>query len=205
VVLGSFLGLLAFVILYFHVVNYEPDATLEQMFSAVFYPALLFLFSLIIGKTGHYFYSEILFSSHLVHFFADGTYSESRISTGMALYDSNRSENTVLRTAATPWLLVSKVYSSTFADSTTDNLEGPRHVLEMYKDGAFMADLVNGIKHYLDHQEVLAGVDSQKDLENTDKYFRINEATRAEVKRKKNELRESDRESQRDLDAPRDE
>src|SRR5690606_6743174 len=145
------------------------DVTFRSVLSTLFYPALFFLFSTILANSVHYFYSEILFSSYLVHFFADGTYTESRISTGMSVYDSNRSENTIIRTSATPWLLVSEIVSSTFADSTTNNLEGKRYVMEMYKADVFRDEIVNGIKYYLENRELLANIDSEKDLDNTAK------------------------------------
>lgn len=205
-VLGHALAVVAYLFLYFKISDLTPDSSFRAVFFTLFYPALFFLFSTILANIVHYFYSEMLFTSYLVHFFADGTYTESRVSTGMSVYDSNRSENTVIRTAATPWLLVSEIVTSTFADSTTNNLEGKRYVMEMYKADAFRDEIVNGIKYYLENRELLANIDSKKDLDNTAKYYKINEATRGATGNKTTDnpekFREIDSDDHPKLDGP---
>ena len=199
-IFGHALAVIAYLILFLNISDLSQDAPFRSIVATLFYPALFFLFSTILANSVHYFYSEMLFSSYLVHFFADGTYTESRVSTGMSVYDSNRSENTVIRTSATPWLLVSEIVSSTFADSTTNNLEGKRYVMEMYKADAFRDELVDGIKYYLENRELLANIDSKKDLDNTAKYYKINEATRSKMRDNPEKYKEIDSDDQRNLD-----
>lgn len=201
-VFGHVLTVVAYLMLFFSISDLSADSSFQAIFSMLFYPTLFFLFSTLLVNIVHYFYSEMLFTSYLVHFFADGTYTESRVSTGMSVYDSNRSENTVIRTSATPWLLVSEIVTSTFADSTTNNLEGKRYVMEMYKADAFRDEIVDGIKYYLENRELLANIDSKKDLDNTAKYYKINEATRGATRGKTTDNPEKYREIDSD-DHPR--
>ena len=60
----------------------------------------------------------------------EGTYTESKISTGMAYNDSTRSENTVVRSSITPWLLTSHILTSTYATSGMMNLEHLRLIID---------------------------------------------------------------------------
>ena len=124
----------------------------------------------------------VTFSSYLVHFFSDGTYTESKVSSGMSVYDSNRSENTVVNTSATPWILVSEIVSSTFVDSSTRNLEGQRFILEMYKADDFLKDLVDGFNNYLGDKSVILGINTEKDIENSLKFQKLNDLTRSNQK-----------------------
>ncbi len=202
-VAGHAFTVIAFLILFFKILNLPAELSLQSIYQTLFFPLLLFLFSEIIVLMVHYFYSEILFKSFLVHFFAEGTYTESRVSTGMSVYDSNRSENTVVRTSATPWLLVSEIISSTFSDSTTNNLEGKRYVMEMYKADGLRDEIVNGIKYYLNNQEMLANIDSKKDLDNTAKYFKINEATRGKISDNPEKFNRLDADDQNQLEEPK--
>ncbi len=75
--------------------------------------------------------SEIEFESDLIVFQATGTFSESRLATGMSIYDSTRSENTIVRSSLTPWLIVSRLHTSTLTVSGSANLEQPRLILGM--------------------------------------------------------------------------
>lgn len=197
---GHLLAVIASLILFLNISDLSTDSSFKTLFLTIFYPALFYLFSNVLVNIVHPFYSEMLFKSYLVHFFADGTYTESKVSTGMAYYDSNRSENTVLRTSATPWLLVSKIVTSTFADSSTNNLEGSRYVMEMYKADAFRDEIVKGIKYYLENQELLANIESKKDLDNTAKYYKINEATRGKMQDNPEKYREIDSSTTHNLD-----
>ena len=62
---------------------------------------------------------------------SEGTYTESKLTTGKGIYYSTSSENYVMRSSLTPWIISSRIMTSTFADSGAKNVEHPRHILEM--------------------------------------------------------------------------
>jgi len=176
--LGRVLLLSSFIYLFFSIETLSNELSFNLLFNSLYYPLLTSIFSYYLIRIGHLFYSEILFSSYLVHFFSNGTYTESKISTGMSVYDSNRSENTIVNTSATPWILVSKITTSTFADSSTRNLEGSRYILEMHKGEAFLNDLVDGFNNYLKNRKLIVGFESKSDIENTLNFHKLNDLTR---------------------------
>ncbi len=178
-ILGRTLLLGSFIYLFFAISSLRNSTSIGTVFNIFYYPALISFFAYYLIRIAHLFYSEILFSSYLVHFFSDGTYTESKVSSGMSVYDSNRSENTVVNTSATPWILVSEIITSTFADSSTKNLEGSRFILEMYKADDFLGDLVNGFTNYLGDRKLIVGFNSKMDIENSINFHKLNEMTRA--------------------------
>jgi len=110
---------------------------------------------------------------------ASGTYAESKLATGMSIYDSTRSENVIVRSSLTPWLIVSRVHSSIIAVSGSLNLEQPRYVLEMYKSDALCDELIADIRSYMHERQVMAGVSSAADLDAASTIHQMNERTRA--------------------------
>lgn len=179
---GRALFFISLLYLFIAIENLGHDITLNSLFNTLYYPIITALFSYYLIKIAHLFYAEILFSSYLVHFFTEGTYTESKVSSGMSVYDSNRSENTVVNTNATPWILVSEIVSSTFADSSTKNLEGNRYILEMYKADDFLDHLVHGFTNYLSNQKLIAGFSSNADIETSMNFHKLNEATRGSMR-----------------------
>lgn len=147
--------------------SFDLAFPIRSCFNIFFLPIVFYIFSLYLTITAHLHWSELRFESYLVHFFAEGTYSESKISTGMSVYDSTRSENTVVRSSLSPWLLSSKITTCTFVDSGNQNLLGPRFVLEMNKSDNFQKTLVDGLYKFISGREIIANVSSEKDLQNT--------------------------------------
>lgn len=177
-ILGRLLLLASCLYLFFSTKQIEAKITISELFNIFYYPILFSFSGYYFIKIAHIFYSEVLFSSHLVRFFSDGTYSESKISSGMSVYDSNRSENTFVNTSATSWILVTNIISSTMADSTTNNLEKDRYILEMYKSDDFLKDLVVSFNSYLDSRRLTVGFSNKKDIENAIHFHKLNETTR---------------------------
>jgi len=143
--------------------------------------SLFTLFGLIITWIAHTYYSEITFKSHLIHFYANGTFNKSKVSTGMSINDSTRSENELVRSSITPWFVASKIVTSTFATSGTNNLEQYRYILEMHKDENFLSSVVSDVRRFIDDRQVIADITSQGDMETTGQIHQINDATRAQV------------------------
>ena len=119
------------------------------------------------------------FESLLVYFKCEGTFTESKISTGTGIHDSTRSENTLVRSSITPWVIVSRIVSSTFAATGLKNLEHPRHILEMHKDEEQLSAIKNDIVGFLKDRESIASITSERDLGNASQLYQLNQQTRA--------------------------
>ncbi|GAA0350955.1 hypothetical protein GCM10009092_14190 [Bowmanella denitrificans] len=133
----------------------------------------------ILERGTHLFWSEMQFSSLLMWMKTEGTYTESKISTGMAIHDSTRSENVVVRSSITPWIITSRITTSTFATSGTRNLEMPRYVLSLSKNTDELDTIVKEIKGFLRGREAIASITNEKDLHNAETIFQVNQASRA--------------------------
>jgi len=180
VIVGQALMLMAGIWLYV-LSSKGINVEIADHFNGVMGILLFTLFGLIINWIAHTYYSEITFESHLIHFFADGTFNKSKMSTGMSINDSTRSENDVVQSSITPWFLGAKVVSSTFATSGTNNLEQYRYIIEMHKDDNFLNSVASDVKRFIDDRQIIADVTSQSDLKVTGQIHQINDATRAQV------------------------
>ena len=103
------------------------------------------------------------------------------LSTGTSIYDSTRSENTVVRTSMTPWLIATRAISSTFAASGSLNLERKRYVLEMHKADPELGEIIEEIRAFLSQREAIANVSNEKDLASAANMHRINQQTRPQL------------------------
>nr|WP_282444724.1 hypothetical protein [Idiomarina sp. ATCH4] len=136
-------------------------------------------FARLAANIAHLFYAEIQFESMLIYFKCEGTFTESKISTGAAIHDSTRSENTLVRSSITPWVIVSHIVSTTFAATGMKNLEHPRHILEMHKSDGDMASIRKDVIDFLKDRESIASITSNRDLGNASQIHQLNEQTRA--------------------------
>jgi hypothetical protein len=125
------------------------------------------------------FWGELQFSSLLMYMKTDGTYTESKISTGMSIHDSTRSENVVVRSSITPWVITSRLATSIFATSGSSNLESPRFIMGMLKNDDELSTIVNEIKSFLRGREAIASITNEADLNNASTIHQINQQTRA--------------------------
>ena len=133
----------------------------------------------VLQTAARYFWGEIHFSSLLMFMKAEGTFTESKFSTGMSIHDSTRSENVLVRSSITPWIITTRLNTSIFADSGMNNLESPRFIMGMNKNDNELATIVAGIKAFLKGRESIASLTNQKDLENAAQIFQVNEQTRS--------------------------
>ncbi len=141
-------------------------------------PFLLSIFGAAVATTANIYLGEIRFQSQLLAFQASGTYSESRLATGMSIYDSTRSENRIVRSSITPWLIVSRITSSIIAVSGALNLEQRRYVLGMERSPALCDELIRDMRNYLKDRQIMAGVQSGSDLEAASTIHQMNERAR---------------------------
>ncbi len=162
-------------------------------------PLALWLFGGLGARVANLYWAEIFFSSHMLHFFAEGTYTESKVSTGMAITDSTRSENVLVRSSLTPWMFLSQVHSTTFAVSGAYNLEQNRYVVELTKNDAFLDKITSDLRRYLDSRQVIADIKSDGDLKSTSAIHGLNTAARGNAQASI-PLREEDRNPRHALD-----
>jgi hypothetical protein len=137
------------------------------------------IFARILSNSAHLFYAEIQFESLLVYFKCEGTFSESKISTGTGIHDSTRSENILVRSSITPWVIVSRLVTTTFAATGMRNLEHPRHVMEMHKADDELLSIKDDVLGFLKDRESIAAITSQRDLGNASQLYQLNQQTRA--------------------------
>ncbi len=139
------------------------------------------LFGTVLAQAAHVFFAEVCFESRLVHFFTDnGTFSRSKLSTGMGIHDSTRSENEVVRSSLTPWMLCTRLQTVTFAVSGAHNLEQHRYVVEMSKDDAFLEAVVRALRHFIRSRQIVAGLTADGDFAAAGAIHRVNQVTRAQ-------------------------
>lgn len=140
---------------------------------------ILRAFGNLLSNAAHVYFAEIQFESLLVYFKCEGTFTESKISTGTGIHDSTRSENTLVRSSITPWVIVSKIISTTFAATGIRNLEHPRHILQMSKSEADLHSIRNDVIGFLKDRESIASITSERDLGNASQIHQLNQQTRA--------------------------
>lgn len=155
--------------------------TLPSLLTILFAWLTLVAGGKILANGAHLFWSEMHFSSLLMWMKTEGTFTESKLSTGMSIHDSTRSENVVVRSSITPWVLTSRVLTSTFALSGTQNLESPRYVLEMRKNTDELQDIIHDMTSFLRDREAIASITNERDLGNADTIYQVNQATRSQL------------------------
>ncbi|ABK49721.1 conserved hypothetical protein [Shewanella sp. ANA-3] len=135
----------------------------------------------ILKHSTHHFWAEIQFNSLLIWMKMDGTFNESKISTGMSIHDSTRSENVLVRSSISPWFICSRITSSVFVRSGKQNLEVPRLIMSMMKTDSEMKLITAELKKFLQNRESIAAIRNEQDLGHTNTIFQVNEATRAHI------------------------
>ena len=140
---------------------------------------LLNIFGRLLEHYAHVFWAEIQFRSLIVFFRVQGTFTESRVSTGMSIYDSTRSENVVVRSSMTPWVICANLYSSTFAMSGVDNLEHARLVWGFDKNDDELNAMIGEVKTFLRQRESVASLQNEKELDAISKIAQVNQQTRS--------------------------
>lgn len=136
-------------------------------------------FGKLLANAAHLFFAEIQFESLLVYFKCEGTFTESKISTGTGIHDSTRSENTLVRSSITPWIVVSRIVTTTFAATGMKNLEFPRYILEMRKSDDELNGIRSDIINFLKNRESIASITNERDVGNASQIHQLNQQTRA--------------------------
>ncbi len=151
----------------------------QFIISLVFSWLICHSFGRLLQNYSHTFWAELNFDSLLVYLKCEGTYTQSKLTTGKGIYDSTSSENYVMRSSLTPWIISSRIMSSTFADSGAKNVEHPRHILEMQDNPQEMQAILDDIQSFLSERETIANIKNAQDLSNTEQIYQINQQSRA--------------------------
>lgn len=157
-------------------IGHEISGWLTLLFAFL---AVVFAGRMLIN-VAHTFWSEIQFTSLLLSIKTEGTYTESKISTGMAYNDSTRSENVVVRSSITPWVLLSTLQSSTYATTGSQNLEMPRFVMGMEENKQELDTIVDEIHSFLRGREFIASINNEKDLANAERIYQVNRISKSD-------------------------
>jgi len=179
-VVGELLLLSAALMLYsgIHQITQISSAPMIAL-NAIIYPFLLWIFGRILAEVAFTFWSEMQYESLIVYFQCNGTYTESKISTGTSIHDSTRSENTIVRSSMTPWIVSAKIVTSSFATSGANNLEGYRSIMELHKAEQDLDKIVSELKDFMRNRETIANV-KQKDLDSASSIYQVNKSTRSQ-------------------------
>ncbi len=156
----------------------EMDAKIMGSVGILIMGLILWTFGSIMANFALAFWAEMQFESLLVYFKCQGTYTASKLSTGTSIYDSTRSENTVVRSSLTPWLIACRVVTCSFAGFGMKNLEYARHIIEMHKSDTDLATIVAEIREFIRSRQAIAGIGNEKDLESASQIYQMNAQTR---------------------------
>lgn len=146
--------------------------------STLFFWQIVTTIGRMLENFSHIFWAELQFNSLLMYMKTEGTFAESKISTGMSIHDSTRSENVIVKSSITPWVVSSRISSSTFATSGARNVEMPRYVMSMSKNDDELNNIVDEIKAFLRARENIAGFSNTADLQHAENILKVNNASR---------------------------
>jgi hypothetical protein len=196
-VIGHTLIVISFVLLFINIEDFAKTANLLKRnfefqylineFEIIFMIMIIWLFGKSLANFAHAFWAEMRFESLMVFFQCQGTYSESKLSTGTSIYDSTRSENIVVRSSITPWLLSCTIISICFAESGKRNLEFSRHIMEMHSAHKEHNTILNELLDFIRSRSTIAGINSEEDLDSAYNIHQMNKKTRTDyINHKKN-------------------
>lgn len=158
----------------------ELSTFIVAVVSALFAFLIVSMMGRLLEGFTHVFWAELQFNSLLMYMKTEGTFSESKISTGMSIHDSTRSENVIVKSSITPWIVSSRITTSTFATSGQNNVEMPRYVMSMHKNEEELNMIVDEIRDFLRGRENIAGFTNNKDLQHAENILRVNQASRGQ-------------------------
>ena len=134
----------------------------------------LWIYSGILDRGTFIIWAEMNFESLLLYFRVTGTFTSSKISTGMSVYDSTRSENELVRSSISPWIIISKIVSTTFLGFGVNRFNNKRYIMEMHKDEPELDKIVREFREYMNSRENIASVAREGDLKNASDILKMN-------------------------------
>ncbi len=140
----------------------EAASIASGLWSMLFVMLMMWVFGRLLLNLSHLFWAEIPFQSLLIYSRAEGTYQRRSTRVGKAVHDSRESEGEITRVSVNPVVLVSRLFSVTYAGVGAINLEWPRHVLEMHKDGSELEAIINEMHAFFDTRSAHGGVTNEE-------------------------------------------
>jgi len=159
----------------------EASILIVGFISTIFMWQIVLNIGRMLENFANVFYAELQFESLLMLMKTEGTFSESKISTGMSIHDSTRSENVVVKSSITPWVVSSRITSSTYAAAGGQNVEMPRYVMSMEKNQHELDAIIAEIRDFLKGRENIAGFTNTADLQHAENILQVNQASRQPV------------------------
>ncbi|MBQ8706774.1 MAG: hypothetical protein IJ523_01655 [Succinivibrionaceae bacterium] len=144
---------------------------------------ILFVICRLLWGVANLFFSELKFTSLMIYYKNSGTYTTSKVSVGASIYDSNRSENTVVRSSFHQWIIVSKIVSATFLARGFSKFESARYIMEMHEAAATVDAMLDDLRRYLDSFSIVAPVaGSSVNAQTADQIMQMNARSQAVTK-----------------------
>jgi len=156
----------------------DSSGLIVAFVSTLFFWQIVTTIGRMLENFSHIFWAELRFNSLLMYMKTEGTFAESKVSTGMSIHDSTRSENVIVKSSITPWVVSSRINTSTFATSGANNVEMPRYVMSMSKNDDELNEIVTEIKAFLRARENIAGFSNTADLQHAENILKVNNASR---------------------------
>ena len=128
---------------------------------------LLFLMCRMLWSVAELFFSELKFKSLLVYYKNNGTYTTSKVTVGASIYDSNRSENTVVRSSFHQWVITTKLITVTFLGRGLSKFDSTRYVMEMHEDSESIDSILKDLRDYINGFNVVADVAQNNNTQQT--------------------------------------
>lgn len=137
------------------------------------------IFGRLLTNTAHVFIAEMQFESDLIYITLEGTFNETTYTSGAGIHDSTRSESIKVNSSITPWIMVSRLVSSTFAATGLRNLEYKRHIMEMHRNDSEAEAIRDELVAFIKGRETVASISSEQDLQSVAMMNDLNQHSRA--------------------------
>ncbi len=146
---GEVLTLCAALLLYFGVNQLGTSGLVDVLSDYVSYAFLLWMFGARLSSFAHKFWAEVFFSSYLVYFRAEGSYEQSKVTTGAAREDTLRSENKLVRSKMAVTLVCGRTNTATLARFGTGPLNYLRFLQAIQPAPEIQARIISDIESLL--------------------------------------------------------
>jgi hypothetical protein len=155
---GELLVASAALLIYIAVLHYSESTIGSLLSDYVWYALLLALFGSKLSGFAHLFWSEVQFTSQMVCFQSEGTYSEARLVAGNSYADTFKSENTVVRSSMANTIVCGRTVTSTLALQGSGQLNVERYVVGVYPAPEMLNDITSELRTFLSQRQNVVGL-----------------------------------------------
>lgn len=159
---------------------YELGSTIISVLGWLVVASIVAVFGDLLNNHSHIYWAEMMFKSKLLYLNCEGTYTETTLTVGGGVYDSNKSDNFAYNTSNTSICIASELITSTFAGIGSQNLELPRYVLTMNEASVDMYAILDELKENLDAKKGMVDIsDTVAGVQAMQTMHQMNQLTRA--------------------------